>query len=166
MTSGGRTARPTIESVVRELVGHVEHCIDDLSSEDPAAAVELYFEPIKVRSLPAAELAGGECSIDGFYETNVDPTRPWILYADDVNPARARFTILHELGHHLLMTAAAELLDSINQPRLRVGRNLLARIARLMAHGVAREIPCTPRLCTVAGVGCLFPDRNPSDWLV
>lgn len=69
MTSGERTTRPTIESVVGQLVGHVEHCIDDLSSEDPAAAVELYFDPVKVRSLPAAEMAGGECSIDGFYET-------------------------------------------------------------------------------------------------
>lgn len=115
MALGVGRARTTIEEVVQDLVGCVAHCIDDLASEDPAAAVELYFEPVRVRSLPASDLASGECSIDGFYEANVDPTRPWILYADDVNPARTRFTILHELGHHLLMTAAAELLDSIDQ---------------------------------------------------
>mgnify|MGYP000844860833 FL=1 len=138
MASGGRTARPTIESVVSRLVGHVEHCIEDLSSEDPAAAVELYFEPVRVRSLPAADLAGGECSIDGFYETNVDPTRPWILYADDVNPARARFTILHELGHHLLMTAAADLLDSIDQ----IGGSTVAasRVEESVCHGFAGRV--------------------------
>ena len=114
MAHSERVARPTIESVVEALVEYVAPYIDDLAREDPAAAVELYFEPVKVRSLPAAELSAGECSIDGFYETHVDPSRPWILYADDVNPARARFTILHELGHHLLATAASELLDDLD----------------------------------------------------
>lgn len=138
MTRGGQIERPTIEAVVDELVGHVAHCTDDLSSEDPAAAVELYFEPVRVRSLPAAELASGDCSIDGFYETNVDPTRPWILYADDVNPARARFTILHELGHHLLVTVAAELLDAIDK----IGGSAVAanKVEESVCHGFAGRL--------------------------
>jgi len=144
MTSEGRVARPTIESIVSELVGRVAHCIDDLSSEDPAAAVELYFEPVRVRSLPAAELAGGECSIDGFYETNVDPARPWILYADDVNPARTRFTILHELGHHLLMTAAAELLDAIDQAG--GSADAAIKIEELVCHGFASRVLIPQRI--------------------
>ena len=40
--------------------------------------------------------------------------QPWIFYADDVHEDRVRFTILHELGHHLLVTVAAELLDDID----------------------------------------------------
>lgn len=144
MTSGERTTRPTIESVVGQLLRHVEHCIDDLSSEDPAAAVERYFDPVKVRSLPATELGGGECSIDGFYERNVDPTKPWILYAADVTPARARFTILHELGHHLLMTAAEELLDFIDQ----IGGSTAAasRVEESVCNGFAGRVLIPQRI--------------------
>ncbi|MBI4933148.1 MAG: ImmA/IrrE family metallo-endopeptidase [Actinobacteria bacterium] len=93
---------------------------------------------MRVRSLPAAELSAGECSIDGFYETNVDPTRPWILYADDVNPARARFTILHELGHHLLATAASELLDDLDA----IGGSALGAIKaeESVCHGFAGRV--------------------------
>lgn len=158
MTRDGRIARPTIESVVGDLVGHVAHCIDDLSSEDPAAAVELYFEPVRVRSLPAAELAGGECSIDGFYETNVDPTRPWILFADDVNPARTRFTILHELGHHLLMTAAAELLDSIDQ--IAGSTDSAVMVEESVCHGFAGRVLIPQRIVDgIVDPAALRPDH-------
>lgn len=135
--SGGR-ARATIDEVVQDLVGCVAHCIDDLAREDPAAAVELYFDPVRVRSLPASELGSGECSIEGFYEAEVDPVRPWILFAGDVNPARARFTILHELGHHLLMTATAELLDSIDQ----IGGSTAEaiKIEESVCHGFAGRV--------------------------
>lgn len=144
MTRDGRAARPTIGSVVDELVRYITHCIDDLSSEDPAAAVELYFEPVRVRSLPSAELAGAECSIDGFYEASLDPGRPWILYADDVNPARTRFTILHELGHHLLMSAAADLLDAIDQ----IGGSPEAaiKVEELVCHAFASQVLIPQRI--------------------
>ncbi len=114
MPSIGRDPRPTIETVTAALVELVEPIIDDLANEDPAFAVETYFDPLKVCSLPAANLASSDCSIDGYYERNVDATRPWILYADDVTPARAQFTIIHELGHHLLATTAAPLLDDLD----------------------------------------------------
>lgn len=114
MASTGRVPRPTIDTVTTALVELVEPIIDDLANEDPAVAVEAYFDPLRVRSLPAASLSSSECSIDGYYETNVDPKRPWILYADDVAAARARFTILHELGHHLFATSAASLLDDLD----------------------------------------------------
>lgn len=114
MASTGRRPRPTIDTVTAALVELVEPIIDDLANEDPADAVEAYFDPLRVRSLPAASLSSSECSIDGYYETNVDPNRPWILYADDVAAARARFTILHELGHHLFASSAASLLDDLD----------------------------------------------------
>jgi hypothetical protein len=138
MADVGRVARPTIESVIGALVEYVAPCAEDLAREDPAAAVEIYFEPVKVRSLPAAELSPGDCSIDGFYETNLDPRRPWILYADDVNPARARFTILHELGHHLLATAVSELLDDLDV----IGGSALGaiRAEESVCHGFAGRV--------------------------
>jgi hypothetical protein len=51
---------------------------------------------------------------DGYYDFEIDPAQPWIIYADDVSPARIRFTILHELGHHLLLTVADALLDDLD----------------------------------------------------
>jgi IrrE N-terminal-like domain len=112
--STGQDPRPTIGTVTTALVELVAPIIDDLANEDPAVAVEAYFDPLRVRSLPAMHLSNSECSIDGYYETNLDPARPWILYADDVSPARARFTILHELGHHLVATIAERLLDDLD----------------------------------------------------
>lgn len=106
--------RPTLDSVTQALLELVAPYLDDLATEDPTAAVETYFEPVVVRSLPSASLTSGDCSVDGFYECNVDPSRPWILYSADVAAERARFTILHELGHHLLNTTAAHLLDDID----------------------------------------------------
>jgi len=76
--------------------------------------VELYFGPIGCQALPSASITRGSCSIDGYYTADVDPQQPWILYADDVHEDRARFTILHELGHHLVVTVADALLDDID----------------------------------------------------
>jgi hypothetical protein len=74
----------------------------------------LYFGPIGCQALPSAGITRGSCSIDGYYAADVDPLRPWIFYADDVHEDRARFTVMHELGHHLLATAAATLLDDLD----------------------------------------------------
>lgn len=106
---------PTLGSIAAALLGHVaEDVRTDLRNEHPASAVELYFGPIGCQALPGANITRGSCSIDGYYTSDVDPQRPWIFYADDVHEDRARFTILHELGHHLLMTAAAALLDDLD----------------------------------------------------
>ncbi|MYF30639.1 MAG: ImmA/IrrE family metallo-endopeptidase [Gammaproteobacteria bacterium] len=89
--------------------------LEDLRNEDPVTAVELHFSPVRVRCLPPAQVAGQDCSVDGYYETNVDPDRPLILYSDDAVAERVRFTIIHELGHHILSTSGAELLDDLDQ---------------------------------------------------
>jgi len=86
----------------------------DLRSEDPGLAVEVHFEPVVVRPLPAVSFHDVECSIDGYYEASLNPQRPTILYSSDVVAERARFTILHELGHHLLNGEGAHLLDDLD----------------------------------------------------
>jgi hypothetical protein len=111
----GRGRSPTLESIVSALLAHLTDDVRaDLRSEDPSAAIELYFGPIGFQPLPGARVARGECATDGCYESLIDPSRPWIIYADDVHQARIRFTILHELGHHLLVTVANALLDDID----------------------------------------------------
>ena len=85
----------------------------DLQVEQPNVAVELYFAPIRLQPLPARSIIAGDCSVDGFYDQHID-RQPWILYADDVHEHRVRFTIIHELGHHLFATRAAPLLDDID----------------------------------------------------
>src|ERR1700728_2149946 len=98
----GRTRAPTLESIVSALLAHLSDDVrSDLRSEDPATAIELYFGPIGFQPLPSARLAKGQCATDGCYDSQIDSSRPWIIYADDVHESRIRFTILHELGHHL-----------------------------------------------------------------
>jgi Zn-dependent peptidase ImmA (M78 family) len=46
--------------------------------------------------------------------TSLERSRTPILLANEVSPPRARFTLLHELGHHLLATHVTHLLDDID----------------------------------------------------
>jgi Zn-dependent peptidase ImmA (M78 family) len=111
----GPARSPTPETIVSALLDHLADDVRaDLRSEDPATAIELYFGPIGFQPLPGARVAKGQCATDGYYDNQIDPRRPWIIYAEDVHETRVRFTILHELGHHLLVTVAAELLDDID----------------------------------------------------
>lgn len=66
-------------------------------ADDPAAAVEVLFDVEVVRRPPLPQ--GNGCTVDGTYDPGPQPR---ILVANDVAQARQRFTILHELGHHLI----------------------------------------------------------------
>jgi hypothetical protein len=66
--------------------------------QDPVATIELLFEGLTVRTRPPSPPSDG-CPVDGTYNPGPPPR---ILVADDVVPARQRFTVLHELGHHLI----------------------------------------------------------------
>lgn len=80
----------------RLLAGLAPDTIEDLRAE-PDPALELYFEiELRVRSATAG---GTGCAVDGTYRSH--PT-PRITYAEDAGPQRARFTLLHEFGHHLI----------------------------------------------------------------
>lgn len=108
---------PTVERVAKELLTLAGHdAVADLANEDPITAAEVHFSPLRVRSLPATASAfTDECSTDGFYEATIDPDHPWILYNSEVSERRVRFTIAHEIGHHLLATVAAHLIDPIDR---------------------------------------------------
>lgn len=107
---------PTLESVTDELLSLVDADVrTDLVREDPALAIEVHFDDVRVRALPDRAFAGDDCSTDGFYDPSTDPRGPWIFYADDVVPQRARFTLLHELCHHLISTRAFGVLDDLDR---------------------------------------------------
>ena len=109
------SVQPTIDSIAIGLVNLVsDEARADLQSEDPVSAVEVYYRPVRLRALPTSRLSQGECSTDGFYDAEIDPRNPWIFYAANVSAARVRFTVLHELGHHLLVNDGAHLLDDLD----------------------------------------------------
>ena len=92
-----------------------DEVLNDLRREDPATAVEVHYEPVSVRPLPPENITSGDCSVHGYYEQFLDEARPCILYSNAVTPERARFTIIHELGHHICATVAAALLDDLDR---------------------------------------------------
>lgn len=105
---------PTLASVATDLVETIPvDVLDDLRVEDAATAIELHFAPVRVRALSLGGRPSSPCSTDGLYDATTG-AEPVILYADNVAPERARFTLLHELGHHLLASDGAHLLDAID----------------------------------------------------
>ena len=93
----GQRPRPNCGHPQVDLVA--DDALFDLPTEDPSAAVEVHFPPVRVRCLPSLDLTRGDCSVDGYYEPFLDPEEPQILYSGDVIAQRARFTVMHELGH-------------------------------------------------------------------
>lgn len=108
--------RRAIGRLATELVDMLDpDVLSDLRLEDPGAAIEVHFEPVRVVELPMSSLNSSDCSVDGYYESTLDPRRPAILFEPDVSEARVRFTVLHELGHHLVNTIACEMLDLLDE---------------------------------------------------
>lgn len=110
--SFGKDVRAVVVKMV-ELVP--TDALDDLRNEDPVSAVEAHFEPINVHELPFERTYGERGSVDGCYEPFVDPSRQHIFYWESGNPPHDRFTILHELGHHIVNTVDYGLLDDLDQ---------------------------------------------------
>lgn len=105
-----------IEALATELVDMLPDAVlQDLRSEDPSVAVEVHFHPIECVDLPPAIFMSSECSVDGYYESTLDPDLPRILADRSVAIERYRFTVLHELGHHLVETDACFMLDRLDE---------------------------------------------------
>ncbi len=138
-------SRHDIRDVAAQMIALVPaDVLDDLRNEDPASAVEVHFEPVKVHQLPPARIARGDCSADGYYEQFLQPAHPHILYSDHGGAARARFTIVHELGHHILNTTGAPLLDDLDRIGGPTGQAQHAE--ELACHRFAGEVLVEARL--------------------
>ncbi len=78
-----------------------------------AAIVGRHHPDVRIISLPStSDWESDDCSCDGFYENTL--STPTIVYRATVSDERIRFTILHELAHHLLQHEAADLLDELD----------------------------------------------------
>jgi hypothetical protein len=81
----------------------------------PARAIRWHFPSVTLQPLPlGSPFTSAACQCDGYYEPILTPGRPWILYRDDVSTERVRFTLLHELGHHLICAVDPSLYDQID----------------------------------------------------
>ncbi|HEU5001167.1 MAG TPA: ImmA/IrrE family metallo-endopeptidase [Actinomycetota bacterium] len=130
----------------------------DLVAEDPVAALEIYFQPLGIKALSDINY-GGDCSVDGYYESMLDDARPWIFYSTNASDGRIRFTLLHELGHHLLQTSAAGLLDDIDVIAGARGGEAV-RIEETICHQFAGRLLVPDELLEeVVGQGPLLPEH-------
>src|SRR5438128_1632410 len=83
---------------------------------DPAAGIPTAFPPARVVALaPGVVLGSDTCSCDGHYDDQIMPGVPHLLYGNDRAPRRARFTLLHELGHLVIRHLEPSLLDLIDE---------------------------------------------------
>lgn len=99
--------------------------LPDLATS-PFVAIEVLFESVVVKTRPPLPPGAG-CGVDGTYDPGPPPS---ISIANDVSPARQRFTALHELGHHLieLDEYLNDLDDSVEQRREEICDEVAATI--------------------------------------
>lgn len=149
--------RDVAEVVAKMLALVPPDALDDLRNENPALAVEVHFDHIEVHELPFGRVNGEECSVDdGFYESSIDPNKQHILYSYSGNTARVTFTILHELGHHIINTVCPELLDDLDQIAGSNGDPALVEEA--VCHRFAGEVLVSTQLLDeVIGVDQVTP---------
>lgn len=126
-------------------------------AEDPAGTVRELFA-VEVTLRPAL-LRGSNCTVDGTYDPG-PPAR--IRAASDVAAARTCFTILHELGHHLieLDTFLNEL--SITDADRRDEEICDEIAARLLMPDEIRDELLPPRRFTARNVAKLFETTRAS----
>ena len=114
--------RAAVRNLVTRMVELVPpETLRDLRDEDPAVAVEVHYPPVRVRALPKENITSGGCSVHGYYEQFLAGVEPHILYSEAATPERARFTILHELGHHIFGSVGGHLLSDVDQIAGRLG---------------------------------------------
>lgn len=83
---------------------------------DPVSAIPKLFDPVRLREVDLGEaMVSDRCSCDGFYDSEITPGTPWILFRHDVVHERLLFTLLHELGHHVVRHVEPSLLDVVDE---------------------------------------------------
>lgn len=83
---------------------------------DPVSAIPKLFDPVQLREVDLGEaIVSDRCSCDGFYDSEITLGTPWILFRHDVVHERLLFTLLHELGHHVVRHVEPSLLDVVDE---------------------------------------------------
>lgn len=105
----------------RQLAVALEESVRIDLADDPWTSLEVHFE-LEIEVVP--EPPSGSCGIDGTY----DPDRRLVTVAERASGRRMSFTLLHELGHHLLRDdrACVRYLLPLNTERQRVAEETIA----------------------------------------
>lgn len=105
----------------RQLAVALEESVRVDLADDPWTSLEVHFE-LEIEVVP--EPPSGSCGIDGTY----DPDRRLVTVAERASGRRMSFTLLHELGHHLLRDdrACVRYLLPLNTERQRVAEETIA----------------------------------------
>lgn len=130
--------RTQIDAATASLLDTIDPALRGALAKDPVAVIKAHFGPVGLQPLPSGSPTSDECSCDGYYEAFLDPTRPWILYDSRVSAERRSFTLLHELGHHLLATQVPELLDLVDE--IAGPRGDPAAVEELLCHRLAGQL--------------------------
>lgn len=105
-----------VNSIVERLLALVPKALRVELANDPQHSITSWFGPIELAALQGGTHTSDDCSCDGYYLDNDGLLRtPAICFRADVDQSRVKFTLLHELGHHLLRSIAPDLLDLIDQ---------------------------------------------------
>jgi len=105
-----------IESIVDRLLALAQEAVRAELAGDPQQVISTRFAPLKLAAFEGGTRVSDDCSCDGYYLDGGGLLRvPAICFRADVDQARVRFTLLHELGHHLLRAVAPELLDLVDE---------------------------------------------------
>ena len=165
----------------RRLLAQIDAAGFEYLAEDPASAVEALFGVEVVTCRPSTVSAQG-CAVDGTYHPNPSPT---IRVANDVPLTRQRFTVLHELGHHLIehdhrlndleiddterrdedicneIAAAILIPTDVVGDLLPVGKFRASDVAALYdATGASREACCVAAARCLRSAGCVILGRS------
>ncbi len=133
------TTTSPFEAALLRMLGLVSEEVRVAIIAEPAAALERWFHPVAVREVDLAESFSSDlCSCDGYYDSEITPGQPWILFRPDVVWERVLFTLLHELGHHLIRHVDDELLDMVDQIAGLAGDP--EHVEEQLCHGFAGEI--------------------------
>jgi hypothetical protein len=105
-------------------------------ANDIAAIMRQHYPGLRLAALhDDNNWQNADCSCDGFYDTVFGPT---IVFLAAVHPRRVRFTILHELAHHLLQHDAVELLEELDRAAGNYGD--VQKLEELTCHAFAGRI--------------------------
>ncbi len=130
---------PSFDTALLRMLGLVSEEVRAEIIAEPVAAVERWFHPVRVREVDLAEsFSSDRCSCDGYYDTEITPGQPWILFRPDVVWERVLFTLLHELGHHLIRHVDEDLLDIVDQVAGPNGNP--EHVEEQLCHGFAGEV--------------------------
>jgi len=105
-----------VDDLVKRMVALLDAMALDSLGKEPHRTIQALYPKLRLCALAGTSFTSDECATDGYYQ-HADPLlgSAAIFYDEYVAPERIRFTLIHELGHHLIRSVDPTLLDAIDQ---------------------------------------------------